>query len=30
MAYYFVIAIGLVLVLGLSGLILRSGTPRID
>ena len=30
MAFYFVIAIGLVSVLGLSGLILRSGTPRID
>ena len=30
MAFYFVIAIGLVTVLGLSGLILRSGTPRID
>jgi len=30
MAYYFVIAVGLVAVLGLTGLILRSGTPRID
>jgi hypothetical protein len=30
MAYYFVIAITLVAVLGLTGLILRSGTPRID
>jgi nitrate reductase gamma subunit len=30
MAYYFVIALGLVAVLGLAGLILRSGTPRID
>lgn len=30
MAYYFVIAIGLVVVLGLTGLILRWGTPRID
>jgi hypothetical protein len=30
MAYYFVIAIGLVVVLGLAGLILRSGTHRID
>ena len=30
MAYYFVIAIILVAVLGLTGLILRSGTPRID
>ena len=30
MAYYFVIAVGLVAVLGLAGIILRSGTPRID
>lgn len=30
MAYYFFIAIGLVCVLGLTGFILRSGTPRID
>ena len=30
MAYYFAIAVGLVIVLGLTGLILRSGTPRID
>lgn len=30
MAYYFAIAIGLMIVLGLAGLILRSGTPRID
>jgi nitrate reductase gamma subunit len=30
MAYYFAIAIGLVVVLGLAGLMLRSGTPRID
>lgn len=30
MAFYFAIAIGLVVVLGLTGLILRSGTPRID
>lgn len=30
MAAYFVIALGLVAVLGLTGLILRSGTPRID
>ena len=30
MAYYFALAIVLVAVLGLAGLILRSGTPRID
>jgi len=30
MAYYFVIAVGLVAILGLAGLVLRSGTPRID
>jgi hypothetical protein len=30
MAYYFAIAVTLVVVLGLAGLILRSGTPRID
>ena len=30
MAYYFVIAVGLVLALGVAGMILRSGTPRID
>ena len=29
MAYYFFFAIGLIVVLGLSGLVLRSGTPRI-
>jgi hypothetical protein len=30
MAYYFIIAVGLVVVLGLTGLVMRSGTPRID
>jgi hypothetical protein len=30
MAFYFAIAVGLVIVLGLTGLALRSGTPRID
>lgn len=30
MAYYFFLAIGLIVVLGLTGLVLRSGTPRID
>ena len=30
MAYYFAIACGIIMVCGLSGIILRSGTPRID
>jgi hypothetical protein len=30
MAYYFFIAIALIVVLGLAGLVLRRGTPRID
>ena len=30
MAFYFLIALGLVAVLSLTGLVLRSGTPRID
>ncbi len=30
MAYYFAIALGIVAVCGLAGLVLRSGTPRID
>jgi nitrate reductase gamma subunit len=30
MAYYFVIACGIILVMGIAGLILRRGTPRID
>jgi len=30
MAFYFGIACTLVVILGLTGLILRSGTPRID
>ena len=30
MAYYFFLAIGLIVVLGLTGLVLRSGTPRLD
>lgn len=30
MAYYFALAIGIIVVMGLSGLILRRGTPRID
>ena len=30
MAYYFFLAIGLIVVLGIAGLVLRRGTPRID
>jgi nitrate reductase gamma subunit len=30
MAYYFFLAISLVAILGLAGLILRRGTPRLD
>jgi hypothetical protein len=30
MAYYFCIAIGIVVVLGISGMVMRRGTPRID
>lgn len=30
MAYYFLIACGIIVTLGLSGLIMRRGTPRID
>ena len=30
MAYYFVIACGITVVLGISGFILRRGSPRID
>jgi len=30
MAYYFFLCIGAIVVLGLIGLILRRGTPRID
>jgi len=30
MAYYFAIALGIIAVLGIVGLILRRGTPRID
>jgi hypothetical protein len=29
-AYYFAIAIGIILVLGISGMVLRKGTPRLD
>lgn len=29
-AYYFAIALGIIAVTGLSGLILRRGTPRLD
>jgi hypothetical protein len=30
MAYYFAIAIGIILVLGIAGLAMRRGTPRLD
>jgi apolipoprotein N-acyltransferase len=30
MAYYFVIALAVIAVCGITGLVLRSGTPRID
>jgi hypothetical protein len=30
MFYYFALACGLVVVLGISGVVLRRGTPRID
>jgi nitrate reductase gamma subunit len=30
MAYYFFIAVGLIVVLGITGLVLRRGTPRLD
>ena len=30
MFYYFVIAVTLVIIFGLTGLVLRRGTPRID
>ncbi len=29
-AYYFIFALGIIAVCGISGLVLRSGTPRID
>jgi hypothetical protein len=30
MFYYFVVALGIIAVLGISGLALRRGTPRLD
>ncbi len=30
MAYYFAIAVGIILVCGVAGLTMRRGTPRID
>jgi hypothetical protein len=30
MAYYFLIACGIIVVMGIAGLALRRGTPRID
>jgi hypothetical protein len=29
-AYYFAIAIAIILVLGISGMVMRKGTPRLD
>src|ERR1039458_4178584 len=29
-AYYFAIAVGIIVVLGIAGIVLRRGTPRID
>jgi hypothetical protein len=30
MAYYFAIAVGIIVVFGITGIVLRKGTPRID
>jgi nitrate reductase gamma subunit len=30
MAYYFIVALGLIAFFGITGLVLRKGTPRID
>ena len=30
MAYYFAIAVGIILVCGTTGIVLRKGTPRLD
>ena len=30
MAFYFAIALGIIAVLGIAGLVLRRGTPRLD
>lgn len=30
MAYYFIVALGLIVFFGITGLVLRKGTPRID
>ena len=30
MAYYFFLALGVIVVMGISGIMLRRGTPRID
>jgi hypothetical protein len=29
-AYYFIVALGLVAFFGITGMVLRRGTPRID
>jgi nitrate reductase gamma subunit len=30
MFYYFVVALGIIAVMGVTGILLRRGTPRID
>jgi len=30
MAYYFAIAVGIIVVFGITGIVLRKGTPRLD
>jgi hypothetical protein len=30
MAYYFFLALGLIVAFGITGLVLRRGTPRLD
>lgn len=30
MAYYFFVALGIIAVMGISGLVMRRGTPRLD
>jgi nitrate reductase gamma subunit len=30
MAYYFAIAVGIIVVFGITGITLRRGTPRLD
>jgi nitrate reductase gamma subunit len=30
MAYYFALAVGIIVAFGLTGMVLRRGTPRLD